>query len=146
MLRSATIRRVVPRAALVRTYATPIEFKQPKIDPQLGEYPQLPAISAQRRPPKGWWNEQERRNFGEAIPEQQEVLGFWSPDVFNMPREKALKQFGIAVVIFIGFTLAVKASVPERPAAPRSYPYGGLVKELGGLEENKAAVYEVEDE
>ncbi|KAG9095588.1 hypothetical protein FRC06_009646 [Ceratobasidium sp. 370] len=63
-----------------------------------------------------------------------------------MPREKALKQFGIAVVVFIGFTLAVKASVPERPAAPRSYPYGGLVKELGGLEENKASVYEAEDE
>jgi hypothetical protein len=33
--------------------------------------------------------------------------------------------------------MAVKASVPERPAAPRSYPYGGLVAELGGLDENK---------
>ncbi|KAG8685443.1 hypothetical protein FRC08_013104 [Ceratobasidium sp. 394] len=146
MLRSLAIRRVVPRAALVRTYATPVEFKQPKGDPQLGEYPQLPPISAQRRPPKGWWNEQERRNFGETVPEQYEVLGLWAPDVFDMPREKALKQFGIAVAIFVGFALAVKASVPERPAAPRSYPYGGLVKELGGMDENKAAVYEAEDE
>ena len=62
---SLTIRRAAPR--LVRTYATPVEFKQPKIDPQLGDYPQLPPISAQRRPAKGWWNNQERRNFGETV-------------------------------------------------------------------------------
>jgi NADH dehydrogenase (ubiquinone) 1 beta subcomplex subunit 8 len=61
----------------------------------------------------------------------------WAPDVFNIPRESALKQFGIAVAIFIGFAMTVKATVPERPAAPRSYPYGGLVAELGGLDANK---------
>ena len=144
MLSRVAAWRVAPR--LVRTYATPVEFKQPPKDPQLGDYPQIPPISVQRRPAKGWWNQQERRNFGEVVPEQYEVLSMWAPDVFTISRESALKQFGIAVAIFIGFTLAVKASVPERPAAPRSYPYGGLVAELGGLEENKAAVYEPESE
>lgn len=62
---SLAARRAAPR--LVRTYATPVEFKQPKVDPQLGDYPQLPPISAQRRPAKGWWNNQERRNFGETV-------------------------------------------------------------------------------
>ncbi|QRV89580.1 NADH-ubiquinone oxidoreductase family protein [Ceratobasidium sp. AG-Ba] len=146
MLRSVLVRRAAPRVVLARTYATPVEFKQPKEDPQLGDYPNLPPISAQRRPAKGWWNVQERRNFGEPLPEQAEVLSLWSPDVFNISRESALKQFGIAVLVFLGFTMAVRASVPERPAVPRNYPYDGLVKELGGLQENKAAVYEPEEE
>ncbi|KAG8716396.1 hypothetical protein FRC11_013379 [Ceratobasidium sp. 423] len=146
MLSRIAARGAAPRLGLVRTYATPVEFKQPKNDPQLGDYPQLPPISLQRRPAKGWWNAQERRNFGETVPEQYEILSIWAPDVFDISRGSALKQFGIAVAVFIGFTLAVKASVPERPAAPRSYPYGGLVTELGGLDANKAAVYEPEEE
>jgi hypothetical protein len=67
MLSRIAVRRVVPRLGLVRTYATPVEFKQPEHDPQLGDYPQLPAISNQRRPPKGWWDNQERKNFGETV-------------------------------------------------------------------------------
>lgn len=75
--------------------------------------------------------------LGLQVPEQYEVLSLWAPDVFTISREKALKQFGIAVAVFIGFTMVVRASVPDRPAAPRSYPYGGLVAELGGLDANK---------
>ena len=30
--------------------------------------------------------------------------------------------------------------MPERPVVPRQYPYDGLVKELGGLEENKSSI------
>ncbi|CAE6426910.1 unnamed protein product [Rhizoctonia solani] len=146
MLSRIAVRRAVPRLGLARSYATPVEFEQPKNDPQLGDYPQIPPISVQRRPAKGWWNLQERRNFGETLPEQHEILSIWAPDVFNISRANALKQFGIAVAVFLGFVMAVKASVPERPAAPRSYPYGGLVTELGGLDANKAAVYEPEED
>jgi hypothetical protein len=67
MLSRIVAQRAVPRLRLVRAYATPVEFKQPKNDPQLGDYPQIPAISVQRRPAKGWWNVQERRNFGETV-------------------------------------------------------------------------------
>ncbi|CAE6449221.1 unnamed protein product [Rhizoctonia solani] len=146
MLSRIATRRVAPRLGLVRAYATPVEFKQPKNDPQLGDYPQIPPVSLQRRPAKGWWNQQERRNFGETLPEQYEILSLWAPDVFNISRGNALKQFSIAVVVFLSFTVAVKASVPERPAVPRNYPYDGLVAELGGLDANKAAVYEPEEE
>ncbi|CAE7219686.1 unnamed protein product [Rhizoctonia solani] len=146
MLSRIAARRITPRLGLVRTYATPVEFKQPENDPQLGDYPRIPPISLQRRPAKGWWNQQERRNFGEAVPEQYEILSLWSPDVFNISRASALKQFGIAVAVFFGFTVVVKASVPERPAVPRNYPYDGLVAELGGLDANKAAAYEPEEE
>ncbi|CAE6413200.1 hypothetical protein ACGC1H_002955 [Rhizoctonia solani] len=146
MLSRIAARRVAPRLGLMRTYATPVEFKQPKNDPQLGDYPQIPAVSLQRRPAKGWWNQQERRNFGETLPEQYEILSLWAPDVFNISRGNALKQFSIAVAVFLSFTVAVKASVPERPAVPRNYPYDGLVAELGGLDANKAAVYEPGEE
>jgi hypothetical protein len=30
-------------------------------------YPELPYVSLQRRVPKGWWDNQERRNFGETV-------------------------------------------------------------------------------
>ena len=33
----------------------------------LGDYPNLPDISYQRRQHKGWWDWQERRNFNEPV-------------------------------------------------------------------------------
>lgn len=33
----------------------------------LGDYPNLPNISYQRRQHKGWWDWQERRNFNEPV-------------------------------------------------------------------------------
>ena len=33
----------------------------------LGSYPKLPNISAQIKPPNGWWDMQERRNYGDTV-------------------------------------------------------------------------------
>lgn len=33
----------------------------------LGSYPKLPDISAQTKAPLGWWDIQERRNFGDTV-------------------------------------------------------------------------------
>jgi len=64
----------------------------------------------------------------------------WGPDIPHVPPHKALFQFSVAVLSFVGFGVLCKyALVPERPAVPREYPYDGLVKELGGLEENKVS-------
>jgi hypothetical protein len=60
----------------------------------------------------------------------------WSPDVFNITRSSALFQFSLSVLAFLGFAGVVYITLPDRPAVPRSYPYSGLVKELGGVEEN----------
>jgi NADH dehydrogenase (ubiquinone) 1 beta subcomplex subunit 8 len=62
-------RRVPRTLALVsrRAYATPVSYHQQEIDPQLGGYPQLPYISRQRLPAKGWWDGQMRRNFGDTV-------------------------------------------------------------------------------
>ncbi|KAI6108073.1 Ndufb8, NADH dehydrogenase 19kDa subunit [Pisolithus sp. B1] len=98
-------------------------------DPQLAGYPELPWVSNQSLPARGWWDQQERRNFGDPVHEYDEVLSMWGPDYS-------------ASSGFVAFGLLCKyALVPERPTVPREYPYSGLVRELGGLEENKAREY-----
>lgn len=54
-----------------------------------------------------------------------------------MPPSTALFQFGVAATIFGSIMLAAYALTPEVPVVRREYPYDGLVKELGGLEENR---------
>ncbi|KAG8882369.1 hypothetical protein FRB98_003749 [Tulasnella sp. 332] len=119
----------------------------PSADPQLNGYPELPSTSYQYRSAKGWDDVQDRRNIGEPVPEEYEALSMWTPDapVMTAPPD-ALRQFVIAVMGFVAFGVAVKAITPNRPAVPRSYPYGGLVKELGGIEQNKAVSESIEGE
>ncbi|CAL1716685.1 unnamed protein product [Somion occarium] len=123
----------------VRTYATPVPYLKEEEDPQLADYPRVPAISKQTRPAKGWDDPQMRRNFGEPLHENEEAFSMWGPDIPLVPPNVALKQSSIAVLGFVIFGLVVKfALIPDRPAVPREYPFSGLVNELGGLEENKA--------
>ena len=62
----------------------------------------------------------------------------WGPDAPVVPPPTALRHFIIAFSSIAAFGMFCKyALVPERPAVPREYPFNGLVKELGGLEENK---------
>ena len=49
--------------AVLRTYASQAQ----EADPQLADYPRLPWVSRQRLPPKGWWDPQMRRNFGDTV-------------------------------------------------------------------------------
>ncbi|KAL4064411.1 hypothetical protein V8B97DRAFT_2006505 [Scleroderma yunnanense] len=119
--------------------ASTVASKPNEPDPQLAGYPELPWLSNQALPPRGWWDQQLRRNFGDPIHEYDEVLSMWGPDVAHVPPRKALFQFSLAVSAFVGFGFLCKyALVPDRPTVPREYPYSGLVRELGGLEENKA--------
>ncbi|KAI9061308.1 hypothetical protein FKP32DRAFT_1613151 [Trametes sanguinea] len=109
-------------------------------DPQLADYPRLPFVSKQTRPARGWEDLQFRRNFGEPLHEQEEVLSMWGPDVPVVPPQTALRWFTIAVLGFVSFGVLCNVAHPEIPAVRREYPFGGLVNELGGLEENKARV------
>jgi NADH dehydrogenase (ubiquinone) 1 beta subcomplex subunit 8 len=62
----------------------------------------------------------------------------WTPDA-PPPVEpsRALRQFSVAALSIATIGYVIYHNVPERPAVPREYPYSGLVRELGGLEENK---------
>lgn len=61
----------------------------------------------------------------------------WGPDPSPIPIKDARRQFLMAVAGFITFGFFVKAITPEPPVIRREYPFDGLVKELGGVEENK---------
>jgi NADH dehydrogenase (ubiquinone) 1 beta subcomplex subunit 8 len=61
----------------------------------------------------------------------------WGPDPPPIPVKDARRQFLMAVAGFIAFGFLVKAITPDPPAVRREYPFDGLVKELGGVEENK---------
>ena len=61
----------------------------------------------------------------------------WGPDAAPLPPTTALRQLLIAISGFVAVGLVLNALTPEPPAVRREYPYGGLIKELGGLEENQ---------
>ncbi|CCM00105.1 uncharacterized protein FIBRA_02132 [Fibroporia radiculosa] len=133
-----TVLRASRAALALRSYATPAAVKEDD-DPQLADYPRLPYISRQRLPARGWDDWQMRRNFGDPLHEQDEIISMWGPDASVVEPSTALRHFTIAFLGFFAFGATVKyALIPERPSVPREYPFSGLVTELGGLEENKA--------
>ncbi|KAG6813629.1 hypothetical protein H0H92_009247 [Tricholoma furcatifolium] len=117
-------------------------------DPQLDGYPQLPDVSRQYASPRGWQDPLMRRNFGDTLHERDELLSMWGPDIppNGLAPSTALSHFVIAASAFVSFGLLVRyVLLQDPPAARREYPYGGLVTELGGLDENKARVESVEE-
>jgi NADH dehydrogenase (ubiquinone) 1 beta subcomplex subunit 8 len=54
--------------------APAVAYHQQEPDPQLDGYPQLPYISRQRLPAKGWWDNQMRRNYGDHVRQPCNIL------------------------------------------------------------------------
>lgn len=73
-----------------------------------------------------------------------DYIDLWSPDRFDAyPDSVAIRNNLIFIALISGFSFTCwYFFYPERVAAPRSYPYGGLYKALGGSEEDKE-VYQV---
>ncbi|KAI8138993.1 hypothetical protein BJV82DRAFT_628635 [Fennellomyces sp. T-0311] len=103
-------------------------------DPQIGDYPNLPRWSTQARGPFGWWDPQDKRNFGEPVHEEDELFGVWAPDLHTYSPYKALAQLGLFATALTGFSYYVYTHTAERPAVKRTYPYDGLKIELGARE------------
>lgn len=85
-----------------------------------------------RDPYGGWWDQQERRNFGEPVHEENEILGVFSPEQYtHVTPGKGFFHLGVFVATFLGLCGLVSLYYPDRPSAPRTY-VDGLEKELGG--------------
>ena len=76
-------------------------------------------------------------NVSLQLHEREEMYSMWGPDAPSVPPQTALFQLGIAASVFLGIAFIAHVLTPERVSIPREYPFSGLVKELGGLEENK---------
>ncbi|RJE19712.1 NADH ubiquinone oxidoreductase [Aspergillus sclerotialis] len=124
-------RYTVPRASFsqLRTLRAD-ESEDPFPD---GKYPNPPRVKRQFRDPYGeWWDKQERRNFGEPIHEDNDILGVFSPEQHtHVAPAKGLFHIGCFVAAFLGVCGVVSLYYPDKPSIPRTFP-DGLEKELGG--------------
>lgn len=100
---------------------------------QNGNYQNPPRVKRQFRDPYGgWWDQQERRNFGEPVHEENEILGIFSPEEYtHVTPRKGLFQIGCFVAAVFGLSAVVAQFYPDKPSVPRTFP-DGLEKELGG--------------
>lgn len=102
-------------------------------NPQNGAYINPPRIKRQFRDPTAdWWDPQERRNFGEPVHEDNDVLGMFSPYQYTWTSTgPGLLMIGTFVSVFLGVTTITYLTYPDQPSYPREFE-GGLERELGG--------------
>lgn len=100
---------------------------------QNGGYVNPPPIKRQFRDPHAdWWDKQERRNYGEPVHEDHDMLGMFTPHQYTwVSPGKGLVQIGMFVATFLGLCYVVNSTYPDRPSYPREFD-GGLERELGG--------------
>jgi NADH dehydrogenase (ubiquinone) 1 beta subcomplex subunit 8 len=100
---------------------------------QNGGYINPPPVKRQFRDPHGdWWDKQERRNYGEPVHEDNDILGMFSPEEYTHVKPgTAIFQIGCFVVAVFGLCGAVTMLYPDKASAPREFE-GGLERELGG--------------
>merc|ERR1712224_474147 len=106
----------------------------PAQDPDMnGGYINPPAIKRQHRDPHAdWWDPQERRNFGEPIHEDNDILGMFSPYDYTWTTPgPGLIMMGTFVATFLGVCGVVYMNYPDKVAYPREFE-AGLERELGG--------------
>jgi len=103
-------------------------------DPDMnGGYINPPRIKRQFRDPYGdWWDPIERRNYGEPVHEDNDLLSMFSPyEYTHTPPGKGALQLLCFVSVVLGLSYVVSFNYPDRPTVPKEYE-GGLEEELGG--------------
>ncbi|EPE27715.1 NADH:ubiquinone oxidoreductase 20.1kD subunit [Glarea lozoyensis ATCC 20868] len=103
-------------------------------DPEMnGGYINPPPLKRQFRDPYAdWWDKQERRNYGEPVHEDNDILGTFSPEEYTwVTPGKGAFQIGCFVAVVFSFCGVVSMFYPDKPSAPREFE-GGLEAELGG--------------
>ena len=90
-------------------------------------------VKRQFRDPYGdWWDKQERRNFGEPVHQDYDIMGMLTPYEYTWTSTgKGLFQLGCFVVTVFGVSGAVYYTYPDLVSYPREFE-GGLQRELGG--------------
>ncbi|KAH8881293.1 hypothetical protein GQ53DRAFT_702512, partial [Thozetella sp. PMI_491] len=121
------------RTLIEEKYPTDAELTAAEDPDMNGGYINPPRVKRQHRDPHAdWWDKQERRNFGEPVHEDHDVLGMFSPYEYTWTTPgKGLFQIGLFIATFTGVCFTVKAFYPDIPSYPREFE-DGLERELGG--------------
>ncbi|KAI1935969.1 hypothetical protein LOZ66_004887 [Ophidiomyces ophidiicola] len=119
-------------------YASQAEVEDPGMN---GGYSNPPAQKRQFRDPYGeWWDKQDRRNFGEPVHEDNDILTTFSTESYNhFKAPKAFMLLGISIASVFAFSGVVSFFYPDKPSVPRTFE-DGLVKELGGVNAVRARI------
>ncbi|KAI9642217.1 hypothetical protein NHQ30_009019 [Ciborinia camelliae] len=98
-----------------------------------GGYINPPRVKRQFRDPHAdWWDKQERRNYGEPVHEDNDILGMFSPEEYTHQKPgTAALQLGVFVLSVFGLCAVVGMMYPDKQSVPREFE-GGLERELGG--------------
>jgi len=101
---------------------------------QNGGFINPPAVKRQFRDPTAdWWDKQERRNFGEPLHEDNELVSIMAPYEYDFTTGKAAFAMAATFMATIGSIVGIcYAFYPDKLAYPTEYE-GGLVRELGGM-------------
>lgn len=115
--------------------------------PEIADYDNVKPVLAQNKDPYVNYDDpQNRRNINDPLNIEEDYYDIWSPDYFQFVSDKtALKHNGIFFSLIIGFGTAIWYFElnPAKPAMPRSYPFGGLAKDLGSGSEEDEYFYRV---
>ena len=132
---TATIREATPDKPVEQAEQASEDLSDPNMN---GNYPDPSKTSAlplkrQFRDPRGeWWDPQERRNYGEPVHEDNDILGIFTTESYtHITPGWGLVLIGTFVTAFCGMLTVVSTYYPDRPSAPREFP-DGLEAELGG--------------
>jgi NADH dehydrogenase (ubiquinone) 1 beta subcomplex subunit 8 len=100
---------------------------------QNGGYINPPLEKRSNRDPYGdWWDKQERRNYGEPVHEDNDILGALSlHDYDHFTPGWGAVLLGTFVATVLGLCGVVSLVYPDKISVPKSYE-GGLEAELGG--------------
>lgn len=98
-----------------------------------GGYVNPPPEKRQLRDPYGdWWDKQERRNYGEPVHEDDDIMGRLAPEEYRHTSPGfAILQLMFFMGSVFGLAGLVSVFYPDKPALPRTFP-DGLEDELGG--------------
>lgn len=109
------------------------EANQNLLSFQNGGYVNPPPEKRQFRDPYAdWWDKQERRNYGEPVHEDNDILGMFSPEEYtHFTSGRAFFLLGCFAASVGALCWVVSKNYADKPSVPRRFP-GGLDRELGG--------------
>lgn len=92
-----------------------------------------PPIKRQHRDPYADWDDkQERRNFGEPVHEDNDIMGIFAlEDYTHMTSSRGALLWAGFIAAIMGIGYGVTVTYPGKPSTPKEYE-GGLERELGG--------------
>ncbi|KAL7276173.1 hypothetical protein RUND412_000866 [Rhizina undulata] len=135
LIAPTSVRGIIAKFPEIPDHSEPYPAFDDKTDPGMnGGYVNPPPEKRQFRDPYGdWWDKQGRRNYGEPVHEDDDILGRFSPEEYTFVKpKKAFAMNGVFIMTVLSFAGVCYMYYPDKPAVPRTFPHDGLVTSLGG--------------